>query len=276
MKTGYDSVADTVEEWRSIVPETKPEVIGSYGNGSFANTTVAKEAFPDAIHVQYDVAGSLPTADILDDEPRDATNSTCPPWSRAYKGTLPFPGLYTSASNIAAMVSAMLDAGFTREQFLVQSAHYTFEAHICGPETCGYPQADATQYADKGTAGQNTDRSIFADHFFGAVAPPKPNMHYGYFDSKRRVVLAGHSERGLVQAYDNLRAKQTAKKHPHRVSLLGLQTLLKLAAKRVAGAAHEAHPHMKIGKALSQTAPAEHYGWRYQQLLGRSHGHRFI
>lgn len=269
MKTGYDSVASTVAEWRAIVPETHPQVIGSYWNGSYANSTVAKEAFPRAIHVQYDVAGTEPRADILDVEPRDATPATCPGWARRYKGRLPLPALYTSASSISEVVSAMLDAGFKRDEFLIQSAHYTFSAHICGPNTCGYPQADATQYADHGTRGQNTDLSIFGDHFFGPSKPPKPNMHYGYFDTKRRAILLGRTEVGLVKTYDKLRAKQTAKKHPHRAHLLWLQGMLRIAAKRIAAVSKKTKKH-----------PAHwakfHRGWREQQLLKRSHGHRFI
>lgn len=276
MRTGYDSVASTAAEWRSIVPETKPEVIGSYWNGIYANTTVAREAFPHARHVQYDVNASEPRADILDIESGDAVPSQAPGWSREYKGTLDHPGLYTSASNVMAVVTAMLDAGFKRDEFLVQSAHYTYEAHICGPRTCGEPQADATQYADHGHRGQNTDLSLFSDHFFGAVKPPKPDMHYRYFDSKRRAILLGRSERGLAETYDKLRARQTSKKHPQRAHLLWLQGMLRIAAKRVAGAAEEAHPHLSVKKALAQTTPAEHYGWRHVQLSGRASGHRFI
>lgn len=40
------------------------------------------------------------------------------------------------------------------------SAHYGHGQHICGPATCGYPQADWTQWADTGAQGQNIDRSI--------------------------------------------------------------------------------------------------------------------
>lgn len=272
MKTGYDSVASSVAEWRSIVPETTPQVIGSYRNGQFANDAVAEQAFPHALHISYDVNGSRPDADILDIEPEDARPAAAPGWSRLYKGRLPHPGLYTSASSIADVVTAMLDAGYKRDQFLIQSAHYTNEAHICGPHTCGFPQSDATQYADKGTLGQNTDRSIFADYFFGPVAPPKPDMHYDWFPLTSFLIFGNrYSERATVLEYDKLRATQTPKLHPNRARLVVLRARLRLLAGRVDRVA--THPLGKNGK---PTWGLYERGWRYQQLIHRAQGQRFI
>lgn len=63
--------------------------------------------------------------------------------------------VYTSASQ---MGTANQYIGSRR--VIRWSAHYGFGAHVCGPTTCGWPQADWTQWDDKGAQGQNIDRSI--------------------------------------------------------------------------------------------------------------------
>lgn len=259
--TGYDSVAATVAEWRAIVPVADPQVIGSYTNGHFANSLAAKAAFPNARHVTYDVNGSNVSADILDVEPSDAVPAQFPAWAKAYKGTLPHPAAYESASTVAAVVSDALDAGLKRDEILIQSAHYTGNAHICGPDTCGFPQADATQYADHGLKGQNTDLNLFAPHFFGVDPKPKFNPHYGWFDTTRRAVLAGRSELSLVQAYDRLRKTQTLTSHPNRTRLTLLRGLLRAAAGRLGALPPDA---------------SDHRGWRRRELLDRANGKRLV
>lgn len=263
MKRGVDSVAGTTAEWLAIVEHPLPDVIGSYANGRFANTTAAKAAFPSARHVEYDVNGTRPDADILDVEKFDAVPAQCPGWSRKYKGSLPLPALYTSASSIPAVVTAMLDAGFKREQFLIQSAHYGAGQHICGPGTCGFLQADSTQWADKGRHGQNTDLTIYADHFFGPDPPPKPDPHYAWFDTQKRLVLGGMSEVALVREYDRLRAMQ----HPNKARLAALRVRLRVGAGRLWLIAHAERPP-SWGKFYR--------GMRREQLIRRAQGNRII
>lgn len=270
MKHGYDSTAGTALEWRRIVPTNTPEVIGSYANGRFANTAAAKQAFPNARHIQYDVNGTRPDADILDIEPGDASPPTGPVWSRKYKGSLPHPGLYTSASNIATVVSTMLDAGFSREQFLIQSAHFTFTEHICGPGTCGFPQADATQYADKGLKGENTDLNVFTDRFFGDPAPPKYDPHYDWLESKGFLIFGyRYSERATAVEYDKLRAWQTTTRHPSRARLAILRFRLHLLAGRLWRVSH------KLPDRPSSWG-VDHRGFRYQALIHRAQGKRLV
>jgi hypothetical protein len=270
MKHGYDSTAGTALEWRQIVPTTTPEVIGCYKNGRFANEVAARTAFPHAVIVTYDVNGSRPDADILDIEPGDASPPAAPGWSRKYKGSLPHPGLYTSASSIAAVVSAMLDAGFSREQFLIQSAHYTFTEHICGPGTCGFPQADATQYADKGLHGQNTDLNVFSDQFFGDPTPAKLDPHYDWLENKSFLLFGNrYSERATVIEYDKLRAWQTTTRHPNRARLAVLRARLYLLAGRL----------WSVGRKLPDRPASwgvDHRGARYQALIHRAQGKRLV
>jgi hypothetical protein len=259
---GYDSVADTVAEWHAIVPVKDPQVIGSYRNGRYENEAVAQQAFPKARHVCYDVNASDPSADILDVEPGDAFPSQAGPWSKKYKGTLPLPAHYCSASAVSTLVSDMLDSGFKRTDFLVQSAHYTMQEHICGPGTCGYPQADGTQFADKGTKGQNTDLSVFEEHFF---KKPSPVVlpHYDWYDGRKRTMLGRRSERDVAVEYDRLRKTQTKTKHPvgPRLRLVLLRAQCKSCAGRIS----------KLGD-LSKF----HREFRRIHLLDRASGKRVV
>ena len=73
------------------------------------------------------------------------------------------PWGYTSASSMQALINAASGREFVR-----WSAHYGFGRHLCGPGTCGWPQADWTQWDDKGLSGQNVDRSV------GRLLPVSP------------------------------------------------------------------------------------------------------
>ena len=79
---------------------------------------------------------------------------------------------YTSASNMGMLISA---AG--GRPFIKWSAHYGFGPHICGPATCGWPQADWTQWDDKGAQGQNFDRSLGL--ILPGGSPPPPSSPKG-------------------------------------------------------------------------------------------------
>lgn len=79
-----------------------------------------------------------------------------------------FPGLeligYTNAGNMGALIGA---AGGRR--MIRWSAHFGAGRHLCGPGTCGFPQADFTQWDDKGPNGQNFDRSIIPAATLGRI-----------------------------------------------------------------------------------------------------------
>lgn len=77
--------------------------------------------------------------------------------------------VYTNAGNLSA-VKALLSR-FTNVIYF--SAHYGHGPHICGPHTCGFPQAHWTQWDDKGPTGQNVDRSV-GTYLPQAPAPPQP------------------------------------------------------------------------------------------------------
>lgn len=84
------------------------------------------------------------------------------------------PILYTFASGVAAMIEAADDQGYDRDDYYIYSAHPDSSngKHICGPNVCGYPTADATQYTFR-TPG-NCDTGIFQSYVLPGSAPPPP------------------------------------------------------------------------------------------------------
>lgn len=157
----------------SLVP-ADAEAVAAYVDGRFANIDEAKQKFPNA-HILPIAVFARDHARALDDEPGDATNEQAPGW---FKAQPPHPdGLkyvfYTSASNIAALVQTLSAAGIKRSDYLIWSAHFTNTPHICGPTTCGFPQADGTQWTDK-ALGRSLDESLLSTAFFPA-ARPKPD-----------------------------------------------------------------------------------------------------
>jgi hypothetical protein len=66
---------------------------------------------------------------------------------------------------MAAQVKAMMGD----RNYLLWSAHYNGRPHVCSPSECGYPAADATQWADKGPNGENVDQSLLSDKFYTTI-----------------------------------------------------------------------------------------------------------
>lgn len=83
--------------------------------------------------------------------------------------TLGKPWLYTSAANSAALISTAVRLGHPRSSYFLWSAHYGYGRHICGPRTCGFPQADGTQYADQ--IPENCDGSLIPTYMFPSPVP---------------------------------------------------------------------------------------------------------
>jgi hypothetical protein len=149
-KTQFDSVS--VGE----IP-TDARAVAVYINGLYENVAAVKSRCPHAILTTISV-NSADLADVLDVEAGDATNADCAGWYTRFKAARPHskPIFYTSASNVAALVAALKDAGIKRRSYILWGAHYTDERHICGPRTCGYPKVDATQFT---TTGERLDVS---------------------------------------------------------------------------------------------------------------------
>jgi hypothetical protein len=123
----------------------------------------AKTHAPDAFLLSITIASSR--ARCGDFEPGAMATADFAHWydTQAIHDDISVPWGYTNAANMQALINAAAGRKFVRF-----SAHYGFGPHICGPGTCGWPQADWTQWADSGPAGQNFDRSI------GRILPAAP------------------------------------------------------------------------------------------------------
>lgn len=153
------------------------DAYAAYVDGRFDNFSAVKAKFPNAKILSIDVLASNHSAECLDIEPGDASNASAVSWVKAKiaaKDKLIV--LYTSASNVNALVATMEVAGIARDEYKLWSAHYGAGTHICGPATCGLClwACDGTQYTDT-ALGHSLDESQLLGDFFGAVAPaPAP------------------------------------------------------------------------------------------------------
>jgi hypothetical protein len=154
--------------------------IAGYVNGSFQNwpAIVAKYGKSGKYLLSIDTQGNASAgAQCLDIERFDATIGQAAAWvkataaaGKAARDLRWYPKVYTSASNAAALVKALSDAGIKRDEYMLWSAHYTGTAHICGPKSCGYPQADATQWTST-FHGASLDASLCYGYFFAGPVP---------------------------------------------------------------------------------------------------------
>jgi peptidoglycan hydrolase-like protein with peptidoglycan-binding domain len=141
-----------------------------YSAGSFSNMAAVRAyaAKQNARAFAYSgIASQLSGADAIDMEPGLAPTSAA---SAAYKLGIRY--FYTSASSVSSVNSYLSGAGISRSSYKIISAHYSGE-HICGPSTCGYPQADATQFTDA-YLGKSLDCTVFDASFFGAAPSTNP------------------------------------------------------------------------------------------------------
>lgn len=154
------------------IPADAPAVAG-YVGGHWPTYHELAARFPHAHHLSIAVTASQ-HARCLDVEPGDASPAQAPGWFFNFADrSQGLPVLYGSASAVNQINAAMSSAGVGRDQYLIWSAHYTGREHICHPDTCGFPAADATQWTDK-AQGRNLDQSICSDQFFGAAPAPGP------------------------------------------------------------------------------------------------------
>jgi hypothetical protein len=117
-------------------------------------------------------------AECLDIEALDATNAQAPRWvKRRLAAGASRPCLYTSVSNVDALVTTLNQAGISRAEVRLWSAHYEQGKHICGPSTCRLTQhaCDGTQWTDT-ALGRSLDESVLLDTFFALSASAPANL----------------------------------------------------------------------------------------------------
>jgi hypothetical protein len=160
-RTMYDSV--TLTE----IP-TNAYAVAGYVGGRWPTFPQLSKQFPKAKHLSIAV-NSTEDAECLDIENGDATPAQAPAWiRRQVKRGVKKPVVYSSVSQMPAVLLALEVSGIKRSQVRVWTAHYTGVTHLCD-QLCGFgfkTKADATQYTDK-ALGRNLDASLVSNAFFG-------------------------------------------------------------------------------------------------------------
>lgn len=150
----------------SVMPYDPTYAYAGYvnGNPNWRDYESLVKAFPGHNILSISV-NSFGDADCLDIEKGDATNTDAPGWlDRQFARGNRRPALYTSASNVNALATAI---GSRLSSVRIWSAHYGAGMHICGPSTCRLTAiaCHATQWTDK-AFGRNLDQSLCGDDFF--------------------------------------------------------------------------------------------------------------
>lgn len=156
-------------EYDSVTASAMPRdgyAYQGYYNGSFANMSAVKADHPGKVYESVTPNGD-PGADELDIEPGDASVLDAPAFYRAKGGKN--VKYYTNAGNSQALINHMAANGIRRDHWKLRSAHWTGR-HTCAPYTCGYPVAEATQFASNNWY----DTSLVTSPYFVTSPPPGP------------------------------------------------------------------------------------------------------
>lgn len=155
----FDSV--TVSE----IPADAEAVAGYVGGNWPTFATLVKE-FPHAKRLSVAVNADE-DAECLDVERGDAINDQAAAWvKRQHAAGVKLPVVYTSVSNVTALLEDLQHSGIERADIRLWTAHYTDVKHRCS-HACGYGMstvADATQWTDR-ASGKNLDLSLCAGDF---------------------------------------------------------------------------------------------------------------
>lgn len=257
----------TLTMWDAIdvsqIPANPPAVAG-YVGGAWPNFATLVSRFPKAQHLSIAV-NSGEDAECLDIENGDAVPGDAPAWFARQKARgVTRPCFYANTSTMPAVLANLNGAKINRADYRVWTAHFTGVAHI-------EPGSDATQWTDA-ALGRNLDCSECVANFFGDPPAPKPvvnPINYTWFPTGPFPSPYGNlNERSVVEHYDG------ARKHPlmFKLFLKSLEAQLGWLADRVAFEAITAQPN----KDGSPSWGVDHRGWRYQQLIHRSQGQRFV
>jgi hypothetical protein len=129
----------------SLIPFTARAVAG-YVNGAYRTIGPLLLRFPRSRVVTIAV-NSLGRAQFLDIERGNATIADAPDW---WRHTSQARGPYIPESDAAELVAHLEAHGIHRHEYVLWTAHYNGERHICAPETCGCAvRADGTQWTDR-------------------------------------------------------------------------------------------------------------------------------
>jgi len=159
---GYDSVT------ANAMPKGG-SVYYAYIDGAYVNLNAVKTDFAGA-SIKTITTQAL-AADMYDCEWGNGTPADCPNyWHLAKAIGVTIPEIYCPASWVTQVRNEMTKAGIPSSEYFIHSAHYGVGPHICDG-TCGYPQADNTQWIDMG----NYDISIMGARYMGWLHPSSTN-----------------------------------------------------------------------------------------------------
>jgi len=155
----YDSIDPLQFEGLSM------DAAAGYVDGAWPTySTLGDFVPPGTILLSITVFGNQ--AECVDQEPGNIEVGPAAQWVAEQIQTGHYkPVVYTSASNMGNMLSALNAKGVSRSEVRLWSAHYTLEDHICAPNVCGYPEVDGTQWTDR-AHGRNLDQSTLINDFF--------------------------------------------------------------------------------------------------------------
>src|ERR1700733_6040041 len=143
------------------------------GIGNQPNYAYITSVFPRAQHLSIALFATN-NADALDVEAGASVPSDFPGWyARQVQRGITRPVVDASASTMNdAILTVLSQAGISRAQTRLWTAHYGVGEHICGPGSCGALsiEADGTQWTSS-AMGLVLDQSLLADVFFTTTDP---------------------------------------------------------------------------------------------------------
>ena len=143
------------------------------GIGDQPNYVYVLDHFPHAHHLSITLAGN--DADAADVESGAMNPEDIPGWyARQVTRGVARPVIYANVSTMESLVRPVVAAlPGARAAVRLWTAHYTGEAHVCGPSSCGELgiDADGTQWTSE-ALGRDLDQSLLAGDFFGPAPAP--------------------------------------------------------------------------------------------------------
>lgn len=249
--------------------------VGVYVDGIFSDVARARADFPHATLIPITVFGKHGTR-WADCERGDMTNVQVAAWARDEIHAGRRPGIYTSVSNIMAVVAELRVLGISHTQVDFWSAHYTGQPHVCGPQ-CGFNLSfvvGGTQFTDR-SHGISLDESLFFATVLGAKPPTAPAADVYAFHPDNVVKWKGKSyrERTTIKTYDRLIKHRLI--NWRKLTLIKAD-LLELADRVLFVAEHKPDDLSPAGKLAKPRWNTNHLGEREQALLHRAQGKKVL
>lgn len=166
-----------------------------YVDGLYVTVPTLRAKFPGRKIIGLTVTGATLKADGIDCEEGNPDAREAAAWVQRKRAASPgsrpivYADLETPGYSMTDVLAELAKLSITREQVRLLTAHYTHEAHVCGPASCGglSIDADGSQWTDKFAGlGGPIDMSLLSDSFF---AKPGPVTEWTEFDVAKLPVL---------------------------------------------------------------------------------------